>query len=101
MCMLIRGNIDDVVMTPLFFLIMYAGLLILNASIDPATNSVQCKTPRFGSAGNTSVCVVMGPVDPWAAAPPAGQCNTGADKSKYAPAYFERFALFSPQFGRR
>ena len=45
---------------------------------------------------------MLGPVDPWAAPPPRGACNAGAgNASSYAPAHFARFALFSPQFGRR
>ena len=75
------------------------GLLILPATVKD--NQLQCEVPQFGSAGNTSVCAVLGPVDPWAAAPPPLTCNPGADNSTYAPAFFQRFALFSPQFSRR
>ena len=79
---------------------LMSGLLIIPAKVK-STGAVECELPTFGSAGNTSVCVVLGPVDPWAEAPPAHVCNVGAGNTTYAPAYFSRFALFSPQFSRR
>lgn len=79
---------------------LMSGLIIVPATVE-GPGSVVCELPELGSAGNTSLCVVLGPVDPWAVAPPKGACSAGAGNTSYAPAYFSRFALFSPQFGRR
>ena len=72
------------------------GLLVVPATV-LGPDEVQCTVPPLGSAGNTSVCVCFGTVDPWGAAPPSNTCNGTFAQ----PAYFERFALFSPQFGLR
>ncbi len=73
------------------------GLLVLPASTIDGSR-INCTVPSFGSAGNTSLCVAFGQVDPWGPAPPPNVCN---NTNHTQPAYFERFALFSPQFGRR
>ena len=79
---------------------LMAGLLIVPAVVR-GPRAVTCELPKFGTVGNTSVCVVLGPVSPYGEAPPKPKCNAGADNSTYTPAFFERLALFSPQFGRR
>jgi hypothetical protein len=76
------------------------GLLIVPAKVKSAKEAT-CELPSFGTVGNTSVCIVLGHVDPFGAAPPKLLCNAGADNSTYGAAFFSRFALFSPQFGRR
>jgi hypothetical protein len=76
------------------------GLLIVPASVT-GPRVATCEVPKFGTVGNTSVCVVLGPVSPYDTAPPKLTCNAGPDNSTYAPAFFHRLALFSPQFGRR
>jgi hypothetical protein len=79
---------------------LMAGLLIVPASV-VGPRELTCELPRFGTVGNTSVCVVLGPVSPYGVAPPKLTCNAGDDGSAYAPAFYHRLALFSPQFGRR
>ena len=79
---------------------LMSGLIIVPATVE-GPGSVACELPELGSAGNTSLCVVLGPVDPWAAPPPKGACSSGTGNTSYAPAFYTRFALFSPQFGRR
>lgn len=76
------------------------GLLIVPASVT-GPRMATCELPKFGTVGNTSVCLVLGPVSPYNQAPPKLTCNVGLDNSSYAPAFFHRLALFSPQFGRR
>ena len=79
---------------------LMGGLLILPATVNATTGSASCELPPLSSAGNTSVCVVFGTADPWGPAPAAGW-NNACNGTWAQPAYFERFALFSPQFGRR
>ena len=74
---------------------LMSGLLVLPAN-RLTQDTARCELPTLGTAGNTSVCLVVGPVDTWGKQPPSGTCN-----SSYAPTYIQRFALFSPQFGRR